>query len=60
LAFIEAQKLIAMAEPANAKILKTDIAAALMIANDPTLHARFKAEFDAYSAVPVDNSNVNR
>ncbi len=60
LAFIEAQKLIEFAEPANAKILKTDIATALMIANDPTLHARFKAEFDANTALPLDNSNVNR
>lgn len=59
LALIEAQKLIATAEPANAKILKTDITAALIIANDQTLHMRFKTELNA-NTVPTDPVNVNR
>ncbi|MFT3745165.1 MAG: protein phosphatase 2C domain-containing protein [Pyrinomonadaceae bacterium] len=41
-AFIEAQKQLGKAEPANARVLNSDIAAALAITNDPILQTKFK------------------
>lgn len=62
LALIEAQKLLAKAEPTNAKVLNADIASALAITNDPTLQNRFKQELEASSkpASNFANSNANR
>lgn len=59
LALIEAQKRIGNVEPANAKILNTDIATALMITNDPTMQGRLKTELDA-STRQAANTSTNR
>jgi serine/threonine protein phosphatase PrpC len=45
-AFVAAQKELSKAEPANAKVLITDIAEGLVIANDQVLPPRFKQYVD--------------
>lgn len=45
-AFIEAQKQLGKAEPANARVLNSDIAAALAITNDPILQTKFKQSLE--------------
>lgn len=45
-AFIEAQKQLGKAEPANARVLNSDIAAALAITNDPILQNKFKQSLE--------------
>ncbi len=59
LALIEAQKQIAQVEPANAKILNTDIATALVLTTDPTIQSRLKLELDAVSR-QLSNPNANQ
>ncbi len=61
LALIEAQKRLATVDPTNARILKTDIATALIITNDPSIQNRLKSELEAGStANSVTNTNSNR
>ncbi len=58
LALIEAQKRLSTAEPANAKILATDIAIALVITNDPTIQNRLTVGPEP-SANRIDGGNAN-
>jgi protein phosphatase len=61
LALIEAQKRIASVEQANAKILNTEIATALVITNDPTMQNRLRLELNAGSRQVADtNTAENR
>jgi len=58
-ALIEAQKRVREAESANARILATDIAAALHVTNDPTYSSRLKTEIDASLNIqPAGNANT--
>lgn len=56
---LEAQKLLANTDASNSKVLAADIAAALVIANDPEMQKRFKGEIEN-TAKSLANSSVNR
>ncbi len=56
---LEAQKLLANTDASNSKVLAGDIAAALVIANDPEMQKRFKGEIEN-TAKSLANSSVNR
>lgn len=56
-AFIEAQKRIGDANMVNQKILRTDIAVALLITNDPTIQTRLKTEIQG-PVKPQANANA--
>jgi len=58
-ALVEAQKRLPDAEQANAKILATDIATALVITNDPSIQARLKSALQPGIPIPV-TSPVSR
>jgi len=45
-ALLEAQKNLAASDPSNSKVLASDIAAALVIANDADLQRRFRGEIE--------------
>ncbi len=60
---LEAQKLLSNSDTSNAKVLATDIAAALVIANDSEMQKRFKGEIEntaKASSNSAANTNVNR
>ncbi len=62
-ALLESQKKLADVDPLNAKVLATDIAAALVIVNDYEIQTRFKGEIDNASKASNSsstNSNVGR
>lgn len=59
LALIEAQKLLAVSDPANRKVLNADIATALAITNDPTLQNRFKQELEAANKPASNTADAN-
>lgn len=61
LALIEAQKRLATVDPTNARILKTDIATALVITNDTSIQNRLKIELESGTGpAPAANTNSNR
>lgn len=58
LALIEAQKrLPQVSSPSNARVLRTDIAAALTLANDPTIQPHFRQQLDAGAGAAPANAN---
>lgn len=57
-ALLEAQKHLSEIDPSNAKVLATDIAAALVIVNDNEIQRRFKGEIEN-AAKTTSNSSVN-
>lgn len=59
LALIEAQKLLSKADTSNSRVLNSDIATALAIANDPTLQNRFKLELEANQKLLSNTANSN-
>jgi len=54
--FTESRNRLAEADPANARILASDIAMALAVTNDTTIQSMLKKEFDA-TPLPPSNSN---
>ncbi|MEQ1605863.1 MAG: protein phosphatase 2C domain-containing protein [Pyrinomonadaceae bacterium] len=58
-ALIEAQKQLAKAEPANARVLNSDIATALAITNDPILQTKFKQSLEENLKLISGTSNTN-
>ena len=60
---LEAQKHLTGSDTSNAKVLSTDIAAALVIANDSEMQKRFKGEIENTAKTSTNssaNTNVNR
>lgn len=58
-ALIEAQKQLGKAEPANARVLNSDIATALAITNDPILQTKFKQSLEENLKLISGTSNSN-
>lgn len=60
---LEAQKRLGKTDISNAKIMATDIAMALAVANDPTAQNQFRSEIENAQNTPANtsaNTNINR